>query len=198
MTNCYKILGVPDFASAEEIKTAYRKLSKKFHPDLNNGDKFFEDRFKELQNAYETLSDSYRKEYHDNQLKNNYSFNTIENKQTNTTENINTYTIFNQPAKKNFRPVLPMIIFIITIVVVAIVLAHENSGTSSSNSYTIEYFKLGSTRDEVLQLQGKPTSIQKNASSGEEIWIYELSSITFRNGHVSEYSNTSQNLKIHK
>ena len=44
MTNCYKILGVEDFASAEEVKTAYRKLSKKFHPDINEGDKFFEER----------------------------------------------------------------------------------------------------------------------------------------------------------
>jgi len=49
MTNCYKVLGVKDFASPEEIKIAYRKLCKKFHPDVNDGDKFFEERFKEIQ-----------------------------------------------------------------------------------------------------------------------------------------------------
>jgi DnaJ-class molecular chaperone len=61
MTNYYKILGVPDFASVIEIKTAYRKLSKKFHPDLNQGDKFFEERFIEIQFAYEALNDLSKK-----------------------------------------------------------------------------------------------------------------------------------------
>ncbi len=69
MTNFYKILGVDDFATAGEITTAYRKLSKKFHPDVNDGDPFFEDRFKEIQNAYEILGNSSRKKKHDAILK---------------------------------------------------------------------------------------------------------------------------------
>ena len=73
MTNCYKILGVKDFAPAEEIKTAYRKLSKKFHPDVNDGDKFFEERFKELQNAYETLTDQRQKDIHDANLRRSFT-----------------------------------------------------------------------------------------------------------------------------
>lgn len=72
MTNYYKILGVRDFASQEEIKTAYRKLTKKFHPDVNDGDKFFEERFKEVQNAYEVLSDNFSRVKHDNELKDIY------------------------------------------------------------------------------------------------------------------------------
>ena len=72
MDNYYKILGVNDFASLDEIKTAYRKLSKKFHPDVNDGDKFFEERFKEIQNAYEVLTDSSRKTIHDAKLRNGY------------------------------------------------------------------------------------------------------------------------------
>lgn len=86
MINFYKILGVKNFATSEEIKVAYRKLSKKFHPDLNDGDKFFEEKFKELQNAYETLSDSHRKEIYDKKLENFYtSFENV--KGENKTEN---------------------------------------------------------------------------------------------------------------
>ncbi len=71
MNDYYYVLGVSRNASQEEIKTAYRKLSKKFHPDLNGGDKFFEDRFKEIQTAYETLTDFSKKSRYDSLLNNN-------------------------------------------------------------------------------------------------------------------------------
>lgn len=58
MKDYYYILGLKKEASIEDIKKAYRKLSLKFHPDKNDGDKFFLDRFKEIQEAYETLSNS--------------------------------------------------------------------------------------------------------------------------------------------
>lgn len=72
MDNYYKIIGVKNFASLDEIKNAYRKLSKKFHPDVNNGDKFFEEKFKELQLVYETLSDLNRRNIYDANLKEFY------------------------------------------------------------------------------------------------------------------------------
>ena len=64
MKNFYQILGVSINATNDEIKIAYRKLATKFHPDKNDGDKYFEERFKEIQIAYEVLSnENSRSEY---------------------------------------------------------------------------------------------------------------------------------------
>jgi molecular chaperone DnaJ len=60
----YKVLGVSDKASKDEVKRAYRKLAQQFHPDANKGDKDAERRFKEVSEAYSVLSnDEKRKEY---------------------------------------------------------------------------------------------------------------------------------------
>src|SRR6185436_7323292 len=60
----YEVLGVGRGASAEEIKKAYRKLARKYHPDRNPDDPKAEEKFKEVQGAYDVLSDTEkRKEY---------------------------------------------------------------------------------------------------------------------------------------
>src|SRR5215470_9185471 len=62
----YKALGVSKTATADEIKKSYRKLARKYHPDANKGDPKAEERFKEISEAYNTLSDpKRRKEYDD-------------------------------------------------------------------------------------------------------------------------------------
>src|SRR4051812_39078184 len=61
----YETLGVTRTADAEEIRKAYRKLARKYHPDLNPGDKSSEDRFKNVQEAYDILSDSKKRQMYD-------------------------------------------------------------------------------------------------------------------------------------
>ena len=61
----YDTLGVSRSASAEEITKAYRKLAQKYHPDRNGGDKAAEAKFKEVNNAYEVLSDPQKKQMFD-------------------------------------------------------------------------------------------------------------------------------------
>jgi len=61
----YQTLGVKRNASSEEIRKAYRRLARKYHPDLNPGDKSAEERFKQVQAAYDVLSDSRKREMYD-------------------------------------------------------------------------------------------------------------------------------------
>ncbi|MGB1217064.1 MAG: J domain-containing protein [Saprospiraceae bacterium] len=68
MKDYYYILGLKKEATSQEIKKAYKKLSLKFHPDQNGGDDFFADRFKEIQEAYETLSEEGKKRIYDTTL----------------------------------------------------------------------------------------------------------------------------------
>src|SRR5713101_1244553 len=61
----YELLGVARKASAKDIRAAFRKLARKYHPDLNPGDKSSEEKFKQLQEAYDVLSDPKKRQMYD-------------------------------------------------------------------------------------------------------------------------------------
>lgn len=65
MKDLYAVLGLPKRASIEEVKKAYKKLARKYHPDLNPGDKSAEEKFKEISEAYAILSDPEKKKKYD-------------------------------------------------------------------------------------------------------------------------------------
>ena len=64
-TDYYELLGVPRKATAKDIRAAFRKLARKYHPDLNPGDKAAEEKFKQLQEAYDILSDTKKRQMYD-------------------------------------------------------------------------------------------------------------------------------------
>src|SRR5262245_33451645 len=61
----YAVLGVPKTASDKEVKQAFRKLARKYHPDVNPGDKASESKFKEINEAYEVLGDPAKRKKYD-------------------------------------------------------------------------------------------------------------------------------------
>src|SRR6202167_1385147 len=61
----YDLLGVARKALVKDIRAAYRKLARKYHPDLNPGDKSAEEKFKQIQEAYEVLSDTKKRQMYD-------------------------------------------------------------------------------------------------------------------------------------
>ncbi len=65
MRDYYEILDISEDASQAEIKSSYRKLAKKYHPDLNQGDEEAQERFKEINQAYEVLGDQEKRQMYD-------------------------------------------------------------------------------------------------------------------------------------
>lgn len=153
MVNYYKILGLNSNATDVEIKTAYRKLSKKYHPDMNDGDKFFEDRFREIQEAYEKLCDpEYRSAYskfeREANQKSEKTKNYSKSKQKEYNNETNSEESVSKPSKLS-QNIFFSVLIIIIIVVVKLALKEsvrknaleeiENTYTPSSNTNNGSY-----------------------------------------------------------
>ena len=98
MKDYYYILGLKETATTVEVKKAYRKLSQKFHPDKNDGDDFFTERFKEIKEAYETLVDSSKRKTYDDQKRRGSS-----KKQNNSGSNFNPEIEYFKSNKQTFE-----------------------------------------------------------------------------------------------
>ena len=181
----------------EEIKTAYRKLSKKFHPDVNDNDPFFEERFKEIQIAYEVLSDRREKARYDDQLRN---FRTANEPPLQKPEHRS--SVLNRKPKKQTAPALQLskratqIICLLCVVLALILLflVEEEKEAEENLAKKPLSYSIGISMKEVNKIQGRPTSIKYLDSF--EIWYYDSSLVIFKNGVVSEYYNRSRNLKV--
>ncbi|MCU0450780.1 MAG: DnaJ domain-containing protein [Bernardetiaceae bacterium] len=68
MKNYYQALEVAQEASVNEIKSAYRRLSRAYHPDLNGGSRYCEEKFKEINEAYHVLADAGQRQRYDAQM----------------------------------------------------------------------------------------------------------------------------------
>jgi curved DNA-binding protein CbpA len=87
MKNYYQILGIEINATKETIKKAYRLYATKFHPDKQSGDTFFEERFKEIKEAYDVLYDDIKRTKYD------YKYNSVDSKKNTNTDSFDN-TIF--------------------------------------------------------------------------------------------------------
>ena len=84
MKNYYDLLEISEKSTKEEIQKAFRKLAKKYHPDVNNGNSKIQEKFKEIKEAYEVLNDEKKRKQYDESIKVN------KNHETCKTNNINT------------------------------------------------------------------------------------------------------------
>lgn len=101
MTNYYNILGLEQDADLKSIKLAYRKLSKKFHPDVNRGDSFFDKMFLQIQEAYEVLSDTQLRNRYDLILNSAYQNKTLNEREVSTTPIIENFSVNKQSVARN-------------------------------------------------------------------------------------------------
>src|SRR5690349_17250046 len=125
MKDYYLILGIEPNATLEDIKKAYREMSLKYHPDKNKGDKYFEERFKDIKEAYDILSDNVSRQNYDYQWL-HYFRKKKENTEYKTTKTTNSSspTPESSPKRQLGNTVKPRrsINFLLLIVLIALIL----------------------------------------------------------------------------
>jgi len=175
MKDYYSILGVEINATPNEIAKAYRKLAKKFHPDHNPDDPFFESRFKDIKEAYETLGDETKRKVYDELKSNNGAIeksNQIKTSANSSSTNNAKKTVYNNKTQKGYDETALIVILFIFAVILAFIFAiyAVNSDTPKSTA-TKEFsipkvtnlatIPLGSKINDVKFIMGKPNSTKK-------------------------------------
>lgn len=84
MKNYYDLLEISEKSTKEEIQKAFRKLAKKYHPDVNNGNSKIQEKFKEIKEAYEVLKDEKKRKQYDESIKVNKNYETCKMNNINT------------------------------------------------------------------------------------------------------------------
>jgi curved DNA-binding protein CbpA len=233
MTNYYAILEVKDFAPPETIKKAHRRLSMLYHPDRNNGDKLCEEKFKQVQNAYEHLSDPYHKMLHDERLNSYYTtgqdtsnyyyhfateqqerasarktkyhffvpwglvvafigwiINGINNTNEPSLKYDDVKVIYNYPGNTSGQDSALTVLF-----------SNQSQANNARNTIPAaqttgsNYFTIGSSQQTVAEVQGEPLTIEPGYDV-RVTWHYGKSYVQFENSIVSGYSNADKNLQV--
>ncbi len=159
MKDYYQILGIKPNASDSEIKSAYKKLALKFHPDKNNGDIFFESLFKDIQEAYECLSNSESRKIYD-QGSNNF----FKKKQQSTTHT-------SEPIKED-KPLKKQTNSIYWIFAVIIILVLFEVASISNNHY--DKIDTNSIPLEEIPAAVEIDCVDTNNNSTQEVNKYSL------------------------
>lgn len=131
MKNYYEILGIENFATDGEIKKSFRQLAIKYHPDKNKGRKDFEEKFKEIANAYEVLTDPIKKGNFDFRL----SQRDLDSKQAEPTTRTN-YSEQKRPTKTENKKEEGAKIPIFWIIAIVVFILYLISTSNSDNKTT--------------------------------------------------------------
>lgn len=188
--NYYHILGLNEFASIEEVKLAYRKLAKKYHPDRNPDKPDYEEKFKRISSAYQVLSDLDKKADYDGKL-------IFKKQQNNRPKVAKRYPRYAPPEsyyakkKRQYTPMAWMyakifiIALIMAVVLIPLTLLYQSSVRYYENG--LEAYAKGDLSDALANFNNAMTqfggrSLQAGIRSAE-IYIYDLSD--YRKGRIA-------------
>lgn len=206
MTNYYILLELHNFASVEDVKAAHRRLSKQYHPDLNQGNRAAEEKFKIVQHAYEQLKDPVRKRNYDDLLRANIY--RQYNASTSYTHTGSSNYTRRQPSaaatpppdprqvKRDLYIKLGVAAGIIAIIILGIIFGKDDNGlarfkTANPSGIIIQSdvnpaelgFLNGDSSTDVVSAIGHPDT-KVYGQGGLEVWVYSKYTIFFQNGRV--------------
>jgi curved DNA-binding protein CbpA len=188
IVNYYKVLGVDLLASNEEIKRAYRELAKKYHPDRNPGDEEAEEKFKEINEAYNVLINPDERAKHDVELR--YVIQTPRPQPQEEYYQSYTYTGTKPPRSQEELKKLTnkmIIIFLCIMMIAAIVFFVEWQYLSDAKRKSLEP---GMTVEEVVDIYGEPRYVSDSELK------YKSTTILIRNNKVYGWYNPYDEIEI--